>query len=255
VVQSFASFIFVWRQQPEEIMSSQTAPSSQIMGWMAVASLAMFSSAIPTMAQSNNANYIFMLASGFLCDPGDSSTCPAIVKSANGDSYEVSGAGTLKTQSKSVTAAGTFTRRASNGNVLETGVWIATDLVSFDSYGVAPRALLQKGSAFGPPLGPKRPPMPSGPMPTGGLAVFHVRFLPMGGESTTAVLQANCALGNVPHERSVEGIRLTLEKNGTDYSLEVSGRVMFLYMRPEVSAPAKTPQQEPAPGSSETPSN
>jgi hypothetical protein len=59
----------------------------------------------------------------------------------------------------------------------------------------------------------------------------------------------------VPHERSVEGIRLTLEKNGTDFSLEVSGRVMFLAMRPEVSAPAKMPQQEPAKGSSETPSN
>jgi hypothetical protein len=223
---------------------------------MAAASLAIFSSAIPAMAQSNNGNYIFLLASGFLCDPGDSSTCPAVVKSANGDSYEMSGAGTLKTQSKSVTAAGTFTHRSSNGNVVETGVWIATDLVSFDSYGVAPNALLQKGTAFGPPpFGPKRPPMPPGPMPTGGLAVFRIRFLPMRGASTTAVLQANCALGNVPHERSVEGIRLTLEKNGTDLSLEVSGRVMFLSMRPEVSAPAKAPQQEPAPGSSETPSN
>jgi hypothetical protein len=223
---------------------------------MAAASLAMFSSAIPTMAQSNNGDCILLLASGFLCDPGDSSTCPAVVKSANGDSYEMSGAGTFNTQSKSVTAAGTFTHRSSNGNVLETGMWIATDLVGFDSYGIAPNALLQKGAVFHPlPFGPKRPPIPSGPMPTGGLAVFRIRLLPVQGAPTTAVLQANCALGNVSHERSLEGIRLSLEKNGTDFSLEVSGRVMFLYMRPEVSAPAKTPQQEPAPGSSETPSN
>jgi hypothetical protein len=208
------------------------------------------------MAQSNNGNYIFLVASGFLCDPGDSATCPATVKSANGDSYEMSGAGTFNTQSKSVKVTGTFTHRSSNGNVLETGVWIATDLVSFDSYGVAPHALLQKGAAFrSPPFGPKRPPIPSGPIPTGGLAVFRIRLLPMQGASTTAVLQANCALGDVSHERSVEGIRLTVEKNGAEFSLEVSGRVMFLSMRPEVSASPKTPQQESAPESAEPSSN
>jgi hypothetical protein len=103
----------------------------------------------------------------------------------------MSGAGTFNTQSKSVKVTGTFTHRSSNGNVVETGVWISTDLVSFDSYGVAPNALLQRGSAFGPPpFGPKRLPMSSGRMPTGGLAVFRVRFLPMRGASTTAVLQA-----------------------------------------------------------------
>jgi hypothetical protein len=223
---------------------------------MAAASLTIFSFAIPATAQSNSGDYMFLLASGFLCDPGDSSTCPATVKSANGDSYEMSGAGTFNTQSKSVKVTGTFTHKSSNGNVVETGVWIATDLVSFDSYGIAPNALLQKGAAFHhPPFGPKRPLIPSGPMPTGGLAVFRIRLLPMQGASTTAVLQANCALGNVPHERSVEGIRLALEKNGTEFSLEVSGRVMFLSMRPEVSVPAKTPQQEPAPEPAEPSSN
>jgi hypothetical protein len=53
----------------------------------------------------------------------------------------------------------------------------------------------------------------------------------------------------------VEGIRLTLERNGSEFSEEVSGRVMFLSMRPEVSAPAKTLQQEPVPASAETPNN
>jgi hypothetical protein len=50
----------------------------------------------------------------------------------------------------------------------------------------------------------------------------------------------------------VEGIRLNFENNGGEFSEEVSGRVMFLSMRPEVSAPVK-PQQEPAPQSSEAP--
>jgi hypothetical protein len=94
-----------------------------------------------------------------------------------------------------------------------------------------------------------------GSMPTGGLAVFRIRLFPMRGPSRASVLQVNCALGNVPRERQVEGIRLTLEKNGGEFSEEVSGRVMLVSMRPEVSAPAKTPQQGPAPKSAEPPSN
>jgi hypothetical protein len=97
--------------------------------------------------------------------------------------------------------------------------------------------------------------MPSGSMPTGGLAVFRIRLLPMSGASKTAVLQANCALGKVPAERQTEGIRLSLERNGTEFSLEASGRVMFLAMRPEVSVPVKTPQQEPAPDPAKPPSS
>lgn len=216
--------------------------------------IAIFLAAIPAMAQNNNGDYIFLLASGFLCDPGDSSTCPATVKSAKGDSYEMSGAGTFSTQSKVVKAAGTFTHRSDSGGTLETGVWITSELVGFDSYGVAP--VTQKGPAFGPPrFGPKGLPIPSGPIATGGLAVIRIRLLPLSGVSRTAVLQVNSALGNVPRERSAEGIRLSLEKDGTEFPLEVSGRVMFLAMRQKVSAPAKTPQQEAAPESTETPSN
>ncbi len=79
--------------------------------------------------------------------------------------------------------------------------------------------------------------------------------MPLSRTTKTAVLQVNCALGDVPRERSVEGIRLTLEKNGAEFSEEVSGRVMFLAMRPEVSAPAKTLQLEPQPEPTKPPSN
>ena len=105
-----------------------------------------------------------------------------MVKSADGDSYEMSGAGTLTTQSKSVTAAGTFTHKSPDGVVLETGVWMASELVSFDSYGIAPGALMREGRALGPPqFGPMRSRMFSGSMPAGGLAVFRIRLLPMWG--------------------------------------------------------------------------
>ncbi len=218
-------------------------------------SVILFLCAGPARAQDSSANYTFLVASGLLCDPGDSATCPAVVKSANDDSYQMSGAGTFNAQSKSVQAAGTFTHKSSDGTTLETGVWIASELVSFESYGIAPGALRLKGVALGPkPFGPKRLPTASGPMPTGGLAVFRIHLLPMSGISKTAVLQVNCALGKVPAERQTEGIRLSLERNGTEFSLEVSGRVMFLSMRPEVSAPVKTPQQDPAADSAEPPS-
>ncbi len=197
-------------------------------------------------AQNSSANYTFLVASGFLCEPGDSATCPAAVKSANGDSYEMSGAGTFDAQNKSVKAAGTFTHKSSNGTVLETGAWIASEVVSFESYGIAPGAVVVRGRAVGPKqFGPNRLPMSSGPMPTGGLALFRIRLFPMSGPPTNSLLQVNCALGNVPRERLVEGIRLTSETNGIEFSEEVSGRVIFLLMRPEVSAHVNTPQKIP----------
>ena len=47
----------------------------------------------------------------------------------------------------------------------------------------------------------------SEPVPTGGLAVLRIRLLPLQGPSRNAVLEVNCALGDVPRERSLEGIR------------------------------------------------
>jgi hypothetical protein len=237
-------------------MSNQNKFSTLILQWIAIPTLAMFLGAGPAKAQNNSSDYTFLVASGFLCDPGDSATCPAVVKSANGDSYEMSGAGTLNTQNKSVTATGTFSHKSSDGSVLEAGVWIVSDLVRFDSYGMAPHALQHQERALGPaPFNPKHLPVASGPVPTGGLAVFHIRLLPMRGSTKAAVLQVNCALGEVPRERQGEGIRLTFESSESGYSEEVSGRVMFLSMRPEVSAPVKTPQQEPAPNSAQPPSS
>ncbi len=64
-------------------MSNRNIFSNLIVTWVAVPSLAMFLGAGPARAQNNSSNYTFLVASGFLCDPGDSATCPAVVKSAN----------------------------------------------------------------------------------------------------------------------------------------------------------------------------
>jgi hypothetical protein len=72
---------------------------------------------------------------------------------------------------------------------------------------------------------------------------LRIRLLPISGVSKTAVLQVNCALGDVPRERPVEGIRLALERNHGEFSEEIGGRVMFFAMRPEVSTAMKGEQQ------------
>ena len=229
----------------EEVMSNQREFSNVVITWLAGLGLALLLGTLPARAQISSPNYTFLVAAGFLCDSGDSSTCPAVVKSANGDSYEMSGAGTFTSQSKSVTAAGTFTHKSIDGMVLQTGVWTASELVSFDSYGIAPGALMREGRAFGTPqLGPMRMRMFSGSMPAGGLAVFRVRLLPVRGLAKNATLQVNCAIGKVPPEHPVEGIRLAFEGGSAEFDDEVSGRALFLSTRPGAGAVGKAPAPE-----------
>jgi len=231
-------------------MSNPKLFSTLVIRWVAVLALVMFLGAGPALAQTSSANYTFLVGVGFLCDTEDSSACPAVVKSANGDSYEMTGAGMLTPQGKSLTAAGTFTHKSTNGMVVETGVWIASELVSFDSYGIAPGALMREGRALGPPqfgrpqFGPGGLGMFSGPMPAGGRAVLRIRLIPVLGFAKTATLQVNCALGKVPDEHPTEGIRLAFEKGGVEFDQEISGRALFLLTRPGASAAGKAPTPE-----------
>ncbi len=209
----------------------------------------------PAIAQTPLANYALLVGAGFLCDLGDSSACPAVVKSADGSSYELTGVGMFDAQEKSLTATGTFVRKSPAGNTVETGVWIAKELVSFNLYGFAPGALMRAGTALGPlPFGPRPVPMTGGQMlgapmrgsimPAGGLAVLRIRLLPVLGFARNATLEVNCALGKVPAEHQTEGIRLAFERGGVEYDEEISGRVLFLLTRPGASGAAKAPAPE-----------
>ena len=230
-------------------------PSPAIIAF-AFAYLAILLCASPLAAQSNDNNFLLVLASGFLCDPGDASACPATARSNQGDSYEMSGAGTLEVQGKSVRAAGSYTHRSASGNVLETGVWLAGELVSFDSYGAAPNAQSRQSRASAPALSAlKRFQAHSGPVPTGGLAILRIRLTPLQGRSRNAVLQVNCALGDVPRERAIQGIRLSIEGDANEFSEEGSGRVMFLSIHPEVRAAVKAPPQATTQDAGEPPKN
>jgi len=226
-------------------MQCQRVFLSRAAAWVALRSLTLLLAVVPAIAQTIRSDYLLLVGSGFLCESGDSSACPAVVKSANGDSYEMSGAGTLAPQSKSVMAAGTYALKSSSGDVLETGVWVASELVSFDLYGIAPGAIMEGGQALGPPpFGPKRFPMFSGSMAAGGRAVLRIRLMPVSGFAKNATLQVNCASGHVPPEHQVEGIRLAFEGGSVEFDEEISGRAMFLMTKPGVSAAAKAPAPE-----------
>ena len=232
-------------------MSNQRVFSSLVITWVALPSLAILPLANAAMAQNDSGDYILLIAFGLLCDPSDASTCPAVVRSSNGDSYEMSGAGTLNTKSKSATATGatgTFTHRSPNGNSLETGIWVASGLVSFDSYGVAPGALKQQGLPFGPlRFGPRPMPMLAGPMPAGGRAVLRIRLLPMWGPARTAILEVNCALGKVPDDHPTDGIRLAFERGGAEFDEEPSGRTLLTRTRASTAPKAPAPEADTTP--------
>jgi hypothetical protein len=248
-------------------MANRNALWRWMEGSAGVLSIALMFCASPARSQNGRSEYTFLVGAGTVCAGGDASKCPAVVKSQNGDSYKISGAGTFNMKDKSVVAAGTYTHESADGTAMETGVWSASQLVRFDSYGIAPAAMTVGGNAggdaafgakpkAGPPMsGLQRVARLLGAMPTGGLGVFRIRLWPMMGAKKTAELQVNCALGAVPRERSVEGVRLTFEGSGNEFSEEVSGRVMFLSVRPEVKTQDKSPEPEPATGSAEPPSN
>lgn len=188
-------------------------------------------------------NYNFLIASGFLCDNADG--CPATAQAGDGETITISGAGTLDLADKSVTAAGSFIQKASSGAVIATGVWTAMKLVSFQSYGITPFALLrdypQLRSVGMSSMG--RPPMPGllmaagpmalmpGPLSAGGLAVIRVQLLPDAGSPEDGLLSVNCAQGKVPEQAQTDGVKLTI-RGGPDFNVQVSGRTVFLLLRP-----------------------
>jgi hypothetical protein len=203
-----------------------------------------------TNAQTNSLEYTFLVASGFLCNSGNAGACPAVARSGNGDAFELSGVGTFSPHEKTARAFGVFNHKSASGDLLETGIWTVDRMISFESYGVAPAALAQWGPAVGRPyFGPPRPGR-SGRMPIGGLAVFRVLLTPVSGSTKGAELQVNCALGAVPEQRSVEGIRITLDKDKIEYTEEAGARVVFLTAAREARVPARSTDEKARAGAS-----
>ena len=191
--------------------------------------------ASPAPPDASSANYNFLVGTGYVCDPNDSSACPAVAQTANGDSIEISGAGTLNPSSKAVAAMGAFTRKTAKGEIEETGIWKATELVKFNSYGIAPGALARDKRRFKSmgmfPMG-----FLNGPLPAGGLALFRIELLPDVGKPKDAFLQVNCAIGKVPENQQGDGIRLAVQGEDLKFDQKVSGRTLFMIRKPQVNS-------------------
>lgn len=212
-------------------------------------SLLLLSCGLAQASTLTTADYNFLIASGFLCDANHSGDCPAVAQAADGESIEISGAGTLSLTGHSVSAAGTFTEKLPSGDIVAMGVWTATALESFQSYGLAPGVLLRDypqlrafrafTKAFtksdlmarGPMMGGPLMHVMGGPMAAKGLAVIRIRLLPDAGSPMEAVLRINCAKGKVPEGEQNDGVRLTVS-GGPAFDSQVSGKTVFLLRRP-----------------------
>jgi hypothetical protein len=60
---------------------------------------------------------------------------PNVSEAPNGDRVAVTGSGVFSVHPKSVAAAGTFTHTDASGNIVGSGIWTATQLLSFEFYG------------------------------------------------------------------------------------------------------------------------
>ncbi len=155
---------------------------------------------------AGSTTYQYLIGTDFLCTLGPD-VCPDIARAPNGDTFEVTGQGTLS-QPGSASGGGTFVHRDAAGNVLGSGTWTATGLIAFKSFG-------QDGS------------LPEGF--SGGHALLAISLDPgdPGGPTIGAGLQVDCDLGtNPPGLR--EGIKVLIPAVHIAFNEKVSGGNIFI---------------------------
>jgi len=121
---------------------------------------------------------------------------PQVSQAANGDVVSITGDGIFSIYPKTVGANGTFTHSDGQGNVLDSGTWVATQLLSFQPYGC--------GVVLGFPIPPNL---------CGGKLMVRVQ-LTSGSGQFEGILSVFCIIGpNPPNSHddpSGEGARLDI---------------------------------------------
>lgn len=121
---------------------------------------------------------------------------PQVSQAANGDVVSITGEGVFSIHPKTVSANGTFAHSDSQGNVLGSGTWVATHLLSFQPYGC--------GVVLGFPIPPNL---------CGGKLMLRV-LLTSGSDQFDGVLWVFCIIGpNPPNNHDDfdgEGARLNI---------------------------------------------
>jgi hypothetical protein len=119
---------------------------------------------------------------------------PNTAHAPNGDTVAITGEGTFSVHPKSVDAEGEFTHRDADGNVLVTGTWTATALLTYQSYGC--------GVVFGNPLPADF---------CGGRVKMRVALTPDGTDlRIPARLTVYCVIGAKRPSSAEEGVRLVV---------------------------------------------
>lgn len=135
---------------------------------------------------------------------------PAVAVAENGDKIALDGTGELSIHPKSATGSGTFEHTNAAGDVVESGTWDATELLSFHSYGPSPDAGFP--SDF-----------------EAGVALIRVHLAPdAGGPGFDAVLSVTCLLPGIKLPPSLhEGIHLAIQ-DAVNFNHEAGGATLFV---------------------------
>lgn len=177
---------------------------------LCVAILVLALGATPASADGPSGSYAYLVATDFLCEL-DPSACPAVAMADNGDTIEISGAGTLDVAARSVSGSGTATHRDAAGNVIGMATWSATQLLSFKDYGSS-----------------TDPGFPA--FFRAGTALIRVHVVAIGAPlEADAILQVTCELpgASVPGNRD-EGVQLNVQGFDLNFNREVSGFTVFI---------------------------
>jgi hypothetical protein len=119
---------------------------------------------------------------------------PNTAQAPNGDTVAITGEGVFSVHPKSVDAEGRFTHTDSAGNVLATGTWTSTELLTYQSYGC--------GVVFGTPIPPDL---------CGGRVMMRVLLTPDGTTlQIPAILSVYCVIGDKRPHSAEEGVRLNV---------------------------------------------
>jgi hypothetical protein len=160
-----------------------------------------FTPVLVATADSGPATFQWVAGAGPVCTMAGPDSCPDVAAASNGHTITIAGSGTLSIHPKSASGSGTFVEKDSNGVVVASGTWTATQLLSFDSYGTAP-------------------PFPS--FAYGGQALIHVHL----STGTDGILKVTCLIGSPPAGKE-EGVELNIQ-SGPNFNHQVSGDTVFI---------------------------
>ncbi len=153
----------------------------------------------PTLSKVETTEYQY-----FLGEEGD----PVVSEASTGDRVEIVGEGTFSVHPKStITGGGEFVHKDGSGNVLESGNWTATQLISFHSYGSA--------SIQGLPAEWE-----------GGLALIRVQL----SSGSDGILKVDCRLGDFP-AASTEGASFVIQ-DAVNFNKRIGGGTLFIRTSP-----------------------